>query len=228
MKKILAICVAFLCVAVAMAEKRIIRSVLLSVPIDYQYVHEPPSNKADYNYGDDGYTMYPYRDLLKSTSVNVEFNKMRVKDSNFSTIFGIGLGYTSSKWDDSKVYIFDSNYNRTIMSFDSKYNLFNMNLKFGLGGAFVNTEKVILAMHGFIGMSAKIGKSNDEWKTLLFSGTGHAGFDFALAVLFTESIGLSAGLDVAYMGGWVADQDYLAGPAHGFSIVPKVGVAFAF
>ena len=194
MKKILAVFVAFLCVTAAMAEKRIIRSALLSVPIDHEY--------------------WAY-DVLKSTGIDVEFNKMRVMESKFSTIFGIGLGYASSK-----LYDYHGN------AFDWRYNMFNMNLKFGLGGAFVNTEKVIFAMHGFLGASGKFGKSNDEDKPIAYSGLGHVGFDLALAVLFTKSIGISAGLDVSCLVGCGGTKE----PAEsvGFSIVPKVGVAFAF
>lgn len=113
----------------------------------------------------------------------VNYNKMSVKNSGFTKIFGLGFGYTSATIDDY---------------FDVDLGGFDTYLKFGWGYAPLKTDKMILGIHGFIGGDLKI--LDGDAHNVDFTVTDFAfltGVDALFAFKLTNSFGLNGGLDLS-------------------------------
>ncbi len=142
---------------------------------------------------------------LRAAGFNFFYNHLQVRENRFSKISDVQFGYESLKMKDITFSYGGATVNAG--DADVKFKAFNTRFMFGLGGAPINTEKVILAVHGTFGFSMKIG-SNTETESVTVEGTKYSvevketlfGFNTFLGancqcqVKLTDTFGLAAGL----------------------------------
>lgn len=222
MKKILAFVAAALLFAGNVFAKEVLHNLDFSVPIDKQ------------TWTDDG-------DDTKFNMLGYSFDYSRVtaNENGFSFLFGANVGYVKADLDD-----FDG--------LDDSFKGLNLGLKLGWGGIPVNTDKVFLAIHGFLGFDMKYmtmaSKYWDvDWENTTISSTEYKwydidyytlmfdmkiGADVVFAFRFNEKIGLNAGIDLYTNLGagsfWRDSEKYNAtdfiSSVGGVGFVPKIGL----
>lgn len=201
MKRIFAIAfAAFLAVGSAFAENagaRYVHSIGFNIPIETN----PWTGNLEIDDGVDADVDFK----LRAAGFNFFYNHLQVRENRFSKISDVQFGYESLKMKDVTFSYGGATVNAG--DADVKFKAFNTRFMFGLGGAPINTEKVILAVHGTFGFSMKIG-SNTETESVTVEGTKYSvevketlfGFNTFLGancqcqVKLTDTFGLAAGL----------------------------------
>lgn len=222
MKKILAFVAAALLFAGNVFAKEVLHNLDFSIPIDKQ------------TWTDDGddtkFNMLGY---------NFDYSRVTANENNFSFIFGADIGYVKADLDD-------------VDGLDDSFKGLDLGLKLGWGGVPVNTDKVFLAIHGFLGFDMKYltmssshwgidyensgvyntaDKEYDDYYYALMFNT-KIGVDVIFAFRFNEKIGLNAGIDLYTNLGagtfWRDTEESNAvdfiSSVGGVGIVPKIGL----
>lgn len=186
-------------------------------------------HNLDFAYQYDGQTwdLWDSDTDMNFSSFNFDYSKMTVNEGGFSFIFGANAGYTSVSPEDS----------------DFDMGGLDLGLKLGWGGTPVNTDKVLLSLHGFFGFDFKYAgatKSFDhndssysydiDYDAVYFGLK--VGADAVCAVRFNDKIGMNAGLDIytnlgvgslGYYSDYTDDSDVSA-VLGGIGVVPKIGL----
>jgi len=133
--------------------------------------------------------------------VSTDNNHLQVRENRFSKIADVQFGYETLKMKDVKASY--GGYTVNAGDSDVKFKAFNTRFMFGIGGAPLNTERVILAVHGTFGFSMKIGGNTEngtisgysyEMKETLFGFNTFLGANCQCQVKLADSFGLTAGL----------------------------------
>lgn len=183
---------------------------------------------------------------IKSASVFYSNEKVteKIEENGFSAdkkikFNSIGLSYSSMGiWDSGLSSMFDIYAERTAAK-----DLYNdetgsgFGLKLGLGFAPLNTEKSVLAIHGFAGVDTKflLGErpENSEEAYLMAFFNLISGADVRFAQKLGEKFGLYAGFDLytnlCGKGFWTEDSDTkFTTKTGGLGIQPRIGFCWDF
>lgn len=173
MKKTIALLVAAaLSVLAAQAEKRVVISVNVSVPIENQkWVDES------------------YDERVQIRGLTFDFNLMTVRECGYSFIVGTGIGGAKAHWDDDYMGKIDPS------GLSARF-------KIGLGAAPINRENTILAFHGYFGLNTKfmLGTTNGpEYCNDIFcvDTLFDIGIDAVFVKRFSDTFGIFAGIDIS-------------------------------
>ena len=128
---------------------------------------------------------------FSSVGFNVFYNHLSVSDSRFSKIIDVQFGFASMTWDELEI---DGNSGSISSSFPSLSGP-STRFMFGIGGAPLNIDRVVLAIHGTFGVEGRVltGSTNGSDITAVDFST-FIGFNTQAAFKLTDSFGLSAGM----------------------------------
>lgn len=154
---------------------------------------------------------------------NFDYSRMSIKDSGFSFIFGAYSGYT---------FINSGEMDNTLEGLD-------MGVKFGWGGTPIDNGRIVLSVHGFLGINMKVASTDvdegydggEDTYTAEYTASEFGlkfGADAVLVFRLTNVLALNAGLDIYanFMGG---ATDYYDGYGTfqvngGIGCVPRLGL----
>ena len=127
------------------------------------------------------------------------YHHLTVTPGNFSKFINCELGYTAL-WPDEVEKVVDGTSSTSSVQSDyaKAYGGFIERYSFGIGGAPVNTDRFILALHGTFGVNGWFGTRNfkvasieyDQWAFSLWTTIG---FNVDAAVRLGDHVGLFAG-----------------------------------
>lgn len=174
----------------------------------------------------------------KSFGAFINWNKLIVKESRLSFVFGVGAGFMAMKVPDISSDFFIGGLVNAVSG------------KFGVGFAPLKTEKYLLAVHGFSELkggvldcdaSSYLETVSDELHYTVTEVALTSGVDGVFIVKLGERLSLFSGLDIStviFGGGSLgvsrdgshSDSDELT-YRHSFSniaVVPRIGLCFGF
>lgn len=229
MKKILTFVAAALLLAGNVFAKEVLHNLDFSVPIDNQTwkIEDAGEDGEDTN------------EKVNMKSFNFDYSRTTANENGFSFIFGADIGYVKADLDD-------------VDGLDDSFKGLDLGLKLGWGGVPVNTDKVFLAIHGFLGFDMKyLTMSSSHWGIDYENSWGQSteykeyddyyyalmfnmkiGADIIFVFRFNEKIGLNAGIDLYTNLGagtfWRDTEESNAvdfiSSVGGVGIVPKIGL----
>ena len=195
MKKIVtAVAAAILALGAAFAEdagERSIHWIGFNVPIEnmtWTYDDDSPfdSSTVEWKMG------------ISTVGFNVFYNHLEVGDNRFTKLVDVQLGYTSLsvdsvKADGNKLSLSDNQF-FDIDGFDTRW-------MFGLGGAPLNFENVVLSVGGTFGLDLKVATGSKSYyvtdvDVTAFDVRAFIGLNTQAAFKLTDSFGLSAGIHI--------------------------------
>ena len=196
MKKIfVALAAAILSVGIAFADdagERSIHWLGFNIPVQNQTW----SYTEDHYFEDDYNTNLDWEYDITTVGFNIFYNHLKVNDNRFSKILDVQLGYNSF---DVTEWTVEDKVPADYAIWPNDLNAFNMRYMFGLGGAPLNIDRVVLAIHGTFGVDMKIAHGSDTYMgfdidSTFFGLSTFIGANVQCAVRLGDSIGLSAGM----------------------------------
>lgn len=243
MKKTLSIVAALLmCAGIAFAdeEDRSIHSIGFSVPVMNQTWYDK-SNDVEY------YKKY------NGAGFDFMYHHLTVTPGNFSKFINCEIGYAALWWDEVETKVNGSTSTESISGDAAKsYDGLIQKYSFGIGGAPVNSDRFILALHGTFGVNGWYGTRNynytksgvkydeEDWGFSLWTTIG---FNVDAAVRLSDHVGLFAGTNFytnligfsvlgtetkPTSGSSTKDSDGYAVYPGSFNVDFRFGVAFIF
>lgn len=203
--------------------------------------------KTDKAFGTNFDKKYEVEYDISSVGFNFMYNHLYVKKNHFSRFIDVQIGWTSFKIDEFKFN--DVKFNLSDMVDPTELSGFSTRYMFGYGGAPLNLDKVVLAIHGTFGADMKIATAENTKGSLkseaLFLGLStFIGANVQCSVRLAGSFGLTAGMHMYTnlvgfgVGGWTETNTVtgkeennkdssLINPGR-FNIDLKFGICFMF
>ncbi|MBR4599336.1 MAG: hypothetical protein IKO39_04730 [Treponema sp.] len=193
MKKTLSIVAALLmCAGIAFAdeEDRSIHSIGFSVPVMNQTWYDSSNDVETYN-------------KFNGAGFDFMYHHLTVTPGNFSKFINCEIGYAALWLDEVERKVNGSTSTESVSGDEAKsFGGLIQKYSFGIGGAPVNSDRFILALHGTFGVNCWYGTRNFnseesgekiEFKDWAFSLWTTIGFNIDAAVRLSDHVGLFAG-----------------------------------
>ena len=217
-------------VSAIFTEQKVVHSINLSLPYEHRTV-EIEDIFADSEVNP------PDTVTLNYFSANFNWNRMAIYDSGFSFLLGMGIGFTTAV-----PQAFFTDFLSGVRT----------DIKTGWGFAPINTDKMILAFHGFIAVNLRYLKAEEEraqtgsnanyttYAYHIFDYDMPIGIDGVFVFKLGDSFALFTGLDLSTnlfgVGMYDAD-DHGEGGSEGYeftygftgiNVTPRIGICWVF
>ena len=185
------------------AGERSVHALGFDVPVWGQTWYDT-ENSDDYNV--DVYNKF------SAVGFNFMYHHLNVSENRFSSFVNVEFGYSSWSYDEIEIdghTVSVASVNKNTAKIYDGMSGFNTRFSFGLGGAPINIDRVILAVHGTFGVnlsyggnstSAVLTEDNDDYNatfdTWIFNWWTTMGVNVESAFKLTDHFGLFAGMNM--------------------------------